>query len=344
VNVSLPIPIDYAPMEADLARDLPRGGDWIYEPKWDGFRCLVFRDGDRVDLRSKANKPLARYFPDVAAVMAGLEPSRFVLDGELVIPINGKLVFDELLLRIHPAGSRVAKLAAAHPAHFIAFDLLVDTRGRDRTGDPLRKRLEALDGMASRVLDPNPFIQLSPRTMDAGLAERWLAAEHGGLDGVIAKRADLPYASGARSAMSKIKKMRTADCVVGGFRYSKAGRTIGSMLLGLYDREGLLHHVGFCSALDAKKRREAGERLVPLAGGEGFTGRAPGGASRWGGEGSGEYESLKPEVVVEVEYDHFSGGRFRHGTRLVRWRPDKGARQCTMEQVEREGGSALGLL
>lgn len=342
--MALPISTDYQPMEAESAKTLPRRGDWIYEPKWDGFRCLVFRDGDRVDLRSKAGKPLSRYFPDVAGVMAGIAASRFVLDGELVIPVDGALDFDELLLRIHPAASRVEKLASAHPAHFIAFDLLVDTRGRDRTGDPLRERLETLDGMAAGILDAQPNIQISPRTEDVRLAERWLAAEHGGLDGVIAKRADLPYATGERTGMKKIKRMRTADCVVGGFRWSKAGKTIGSLLLGLYGEDDLLHHVGFCSALNAAKRAEADDRVIPLRGGEGFSGRAPGGPSRWRKEGSGEWEAVRPEVVVEVEYDHFSGGRFRHGTRLLRWRPDKAPRQCRMEQVERESRSAMGLL
>lgn len=342
--MALPISTDYEPMEAESAKTLPEGDGWIYEPKWDGFRCLVFRDGNHVDLRSKAGKPLARYFPDVAGVMAGIAASHFVLDGELVIPVDGALVFDELLLRIHPAASRVEKLAAAHPAHFIAFDLLVDTQGRDRTGDPLRKRLAALDGMAAGLLAPHQNIQTSPRTEDAANARQWLAAEHDGLDGVIAKRADVPYASGERTGMRKIKRMRTAECVVGGFRWSKAGRTIGSLLLGLYADDGKLHHVGFCSALSAARRREADERVIPLRGGEGFTGRAPGGPSRWRKEGSGDWEAVIPEIVVEVEYDHFSGGRFRHGTRLLRWRPDKAPRQCRMEQVEREGRSAMGLL
>lgn len=342
--MALPIPVDYPPMEADSARKIPERGDWIYEPKWDGFRCLAFRDGDEVDLRSKAGKPLARYFPDVAAVIAGIGASRFVLDGELVIPVDGALVFDELLLRIHPAASRVEKLAASHPAQLIVFDLLVDTRGRDRTGDPLRERLGALDGMAASLLDPHPSVRLSPRTDDVRVARKWLAAEHGGLDGVMAKRADLPYASGERTAMRKVKRMRTAECVVGGFRWSKAGGTLGSLLLGLHDAEGVLHHVGFCSAMNARSRREADEWLIPLRGGEGFTGRAPGGPSRWRKEGTGEYESVEPRIVVEVEYDHFSGGRFRHGTRFLRWRPDKDPRQCRIEQVERESRSAMHLL
>lgn len=342
--MALPIPTDYAPMEADSASAIPEDGDWIYEPKWDGFRCLAFRDGVHVDLRSKAGKPLARYFPDVAALIGAIPARRFVLDGELVIPVDGALVFDELLLRIHPAASRVEKLAAAHPAHLVAFDLLVDARGSNRTSDPLRERLRALDGMGSGALSGVERIHLSPRTADVELARQWLAGRHGGLDGVIAKRADAPYASGERTGMKKIKKMRTADCVVGGFRRSKNGRTIGSLLLGLHDGEGLLHHVGFCSALSGKKRKEATERVTPLAGGEGFTGRAPGGPSRWRREGSGDWEALEPTLVVEVEYDHFTGGRFRHGTRLLRWRPDKEPAQCTMAQVERESSSALGLL
>ena len=342
--MTLPLDLDYAPMEAELAPGLPRGDGWIYEPKWDGFRCLVFRDGASVDLRSKAGKPLARYFPEVAATMEALTPKRFVLDGEIVIPVDGALSFDDLLLRIHPAASRVKKLSEATPAHFVAFDLLVDARGRDVTERPLADRREALERFAATHFEGIPTLHLSPSTARHDQAARWLEDKAVGLDGVMAKRGDLPYASGERTAMIKVKRMRTADCVVGGFRWGKNGKDLGSLLLGLHDAGGELHHVGFCSALNAKIRAEAKAKMVPLRGGKGFSGRGPSGSSRWRKEGTGEWEAVRPEVVVEVEYDHFSQGRFRHGTRFLRWRPDKDPAQCTLRQVEKEGRSALGML
>ena len=342
--MALPLPPDFPPMEAESEGEIPTGAGWIYEPKWDGFRCLAFKDGKEVDLRSKAGKPLGRYFPDVVEAIAAIRAPRFVLDGEIVVPVGDALVFDELLLRIHPAGSRVAKLAAAHPARLVVFDLLVDARGKDRTRDPLERRRAALEEFAAKHLRDNHAIHLSPHTDDAAEARRWLAGGHGGLDGVMAKRTELAYASGERTAMVKVKRIRTAECVVGGFRWGKDGKSVGSLLLGLYDAEGLLHHVGFCSALNARVRKEAAERVVPARGGEGFTGRAPGGPSRWRKEGSGEWEALRPQVVVEVEYDHFTGGRFRHGTKFLRWRPDKSPEACRMEQVEKEGRSALATL
>lgn len=331
-------------MEAELVRSLPVGDEWIYEPKWDGFRCLVFKDGADVDLRSKSGKPLARYFPDLVATIAQIGTKRLVLDGEIVIPKDGALVFDELLRRIHPAESRVRKLAEANPAHLITFDLLVNSRGTDMTSRAFRTRRDGLQKLYSSRLEAISSIHLSPSTDDVAMARRWLAGEHGGLDGVMAKRVDLPYLGGERTGMKKIKRMKTAECVVGGFRWSKAGGTVGSLLLGLYDEEGDLHHVGFCSALNAGVRAEADDRLLPLRGGDGFSGRAPSGQSRWRTEGSGEWEPLNPETVAEVEYDHFAGGRFRHGTRFLRWRPDKDPGMCRMAQVEKEGSSAVGLL
>jgi ATP-dependent DNA ligase len=331
-------------MEAELTSKLPAGEGWIYEPKWDGFRCLAFRDGERVELRSKAGKPLGRYFPEIVRQLAALEPARFVLDGELVVPVDGALDFDRLLQRIHPAASRVKKLAEESPARFILFDLLVDATGKDLTGRAFAKRRAALQEFAKRYLAGHAAFQLSPSTHDAEEARRWLAGELGGLDGVMAKRADAAYASGERTAMKKVKRARTADCVVGGFRWVKAGDAVASLLLGLYDAEGKLDHVGFCSALNAAVRAEATAKLLPLRGGTGFTGRAPGGPSRWRTEGAGEFESLRPELVVEVGYDHFAGGRFRHGTKFVRWRPDKEPGACRIEQVEKEGRTALGLL
>lgn len=337
--MALPISVTYAPMEAKVSRTIPGGDGWLYEPKWDGFRCLVFRDGDEVDLRSKANKPLGRYFPEMVELIKSVKAKEFVLDGELVVPVDGILDFDELLQRIHPAESRVRKLAKAHPSNLVVFDLLVDADGNDLTKLPLSDRRKKLEAFSKKYLD-NPALRLSPQTDDQDLAERWLAGELGGLDGVVAKQAYAAYATGERTAMKKVKRMRTADCVVGGFRWSSSGGTIGSLLLGLYGDDGLLHHVGFCSALTAKTRPQAEEHLLPLRGGEGFTGRAPGGPSRWRTEGSGAFEAVRPEVVVEVEYDHYSGGRFRHGTRFLRWRPDKEPGQCTLDQVERERQNA----
>ena len=341
--MKLPVTPGYAPMEARLAAKLPSGEGWLYEPKWDGFRCLVFRAGDEVALRSKAGKPLDRYFPDVVEAVTAIGAERFVLDGEIVVPVEGTLSFDDLLQRIHPAESRVQTLARRHPAELIVFDLLVDAEGGDLTGGPLRDRRQALERFAAQSLPDSPRIHLSPATEDPVAAGRWLADSAAGLDGVMAKQLDAAYASGDRTAMVKVKRMRTADCVVGGYRTGKDGG-IGSLLLGLHDEEGLLHHVGFCSALNAKRRQEAVERVMPLRGGAGFSGSAPKGSSRWRKEGSGEWEPLEPVLVVEVSYDHFTQGRFRHGTRFERWRPDKAPEQCRLSQVEQESSNAMGML
>ncbi|HEX9106598.1 MAG TPA: ATP-dependent DNA ligase [Longimicrobiales bacterium] len=342
--MKLPIPSDYAPMEAEIAAELPLGDAWTYEPKWDGFRCLAFRDGDHVDLRSKAGKPLGRYFPDIVAAVGAVEAERFVLDGEIVIPVGGDLSFDELLMRIHPAESRVLKLAAEHPGLYVVFDLLVDGRGHDLTGLPLAERRAALEAFAEEYLDTEEgTIRLSPETDDPAEAGAWLRGGRQGLDGVVAKRRDLAYMSGER-AMVKVKRMRTADCVVGGFRWAKDGKQVGSLLLGLHGDDGLLHHVGFTGSMPAPVRAEATKRLKALREPPGFSGRAPGGPSRWRKEGSGDWEPVRPELVVEVQYDHFSGGRFRHGTRFLRWRPDKDPRSCTLKQVGKEAGRAAGML
>ena len=297
--MALPIPVDYEPMEAQLAKRIPAGEEWIYQPKWDGFRCLIFKDGQQIDLRSKAGKPLDRYFPDVVEIIRAAPAKQFVLDGELVVPVDGALVFDELLLRIHPAESRVQKLAAKHPAEVIAFDLLVDADGKSIVEQPLSERLSALEPFADRHLG-HERLHLSPSATSIEKAERWLSGALGGLDGVVAKEAEAPYYSGERKGMKKIKRMRSAECVVGGFRWSKSGKTVGSLLLGLYGEDGKLHHVGFCSALKEKVRKEADEKLISLRGGEGFSGKAPGGPSRWRKEGSGEWERLEPEVVVDA--------------------------------------------
>ena len=342
--MTLPLPRTFAPMEAQLVDQLPTGPDWQYEPKWDGFRCLVFRDGDRVDLVSKAGKPLTRYFPDLVEVMRQVKAPRFVLDGEIVVPVDHNLSFDELLLRIHPAQSRVLKLARQRPASYIAFDLLVDARGRALVSKHLPERRKALEAFATRSLGGVARVYVSPVATSTAVVRRWFGAVGDGLDGVIAKRRDVPYLSGDRSGMQKIKNMRTAECVVGGFRYGSKGRLVGSLLLGLYDDAGLLHHVGFTSNIKAAEKRELTKRLEKLVRPPGFTGQAPGGPSRWSTERSGQWKPLKPTLVVEVQYDHFSGGRFRHGTSFLRWRPDKSPRQCTMDQVEQEGRSAMRLL
>ena len=328
-------------------KEIPSGEGWIYEPKWDGFRCLVFRRDDEVLLQSKAGQPLGRYFPELVEAFRNLKPRLFVLDGEIVIFIDGQPSFDDLLMRIHPAESRVRRLAKETPASYLAFDLLLDERGRSLVDRPLPERRQELEsffevvwhgsqtraaGSKSRPA-PHDSIQLSPATDDRRQAERWMKELQGsGFDGVIAKRADAPYASGEHSAMVKIKKIRTADCVVGGFRYASKGGAIGSLLLGLYNDEGLLDHIGFSSSFKADERAKLKKVLEPLRGGSGFSGRAPGGPSRWSTERSGQWEPLQPKLVCEVSYDYFSQGRFRHGTKFLRWRPDKDPRQCTFEQ------------
>ena len=324
--------------------ELPLGSEWQYEPKWDGFRCIAFRDGAKIDLMSKSGKPLGRYFPDIVAALKELRAERFVVDGEIVIPVGSQLSFDDLLQRIHPAASRVRMLAAEHPAMLIAFDLLVDEKGKSLVKEPLCERRVALETFATRFLAGASAVRLSPATTSVRTVKRWYASVGSALDGVIAKRRDLAYQSGERTGMQKLKQKRTADCVVGGFRYASKGRSVGSLLLGLYDGDGLLDHVGFCSAFSVEQRRELTPRLEALVKPPGFTGQAPGGPSRWSTARTGEWEPLATKLVVEVEYDHFTGGRFRHGTGFVRWRPDKAPRQCTMKQVAREAASSLLLL
>jgi ATP-dependent DNA ligase len=331
-------------MEAKSVEEIPSGPGWLYEPKWDGFRCLVFRRGDTVLLQSKAGQPLGRYFPELVEAFRALPARQFVLDGEIVIFIDGQLSFDDLLMRIHPAESRIRKLSRETPASFLAFDLLVGEHGKSLLERPLQERREALEQFFKSFLRRNEIIRLSPTTHDRGQAERWMKELAGsGFDGVVAKRADAPYASGRRTAMVKIKRIRTADCVVGGFRWASKGGEVGSLLLGLYTDEGLLDHVGFTSSFRAEQRKELKKILEPLRGREGFSGRAPGGPSRWSTERSGQWEPLKPKLVCEVSYDYFSQGRFRHGTKFLRWRPDKDPRQCTFEQVQpaRVKGGAL---
>ncbi|MBA3847254.1 MAG: ATP-dependent DNA ligase [Planctomycetes bacterium] len=334
--MALPIIQPFAPMEALSIAELPRGDGWQYEPKWDGFRCIVVRDGDDIALQSKAGQPLARYFPEVVAQVRAIGARRFVLDGELVVSVDGAPSFGALQQRIHPAASRIARLALETPAQLMLFDLLVDERGRSLIDLALSERRRRLAAFASRHLGAEEDVLLSPATTNRAIAQGWMDDLGDALDGVIAKRLDQPYQPGER-AMRKIKRVRTADCVVGGFRYGAngtgAGKLVGSLLLGLYGDDGLLHHVGHTSSMPAVDRPALTRRLEAMRGGPGFTGRAPGGPSRWSRDRDSSWIPLKPKLVVEVSYDHASEGRMRHGSRFVRFRPDKAPAQCTMVQL-----------
>jgi len=321
-------------MEMRAVSDVPSGPQWQYEPKWDGFRCLAFREGRDVVLQSKAGQPLGRYFPEIVDALSRLRTKTFVLDGELVVPIAGAFSFDTLQQRIHPAASRVTMLSKATPAWYLVFDLL-DEDGRDLVDLPLEERRARLESFAAQL--DGETLRLSPATRDRKVVDDWFARVGGALDGVIAKRADAAYASGTRDAAVKVKRVRTADCVVGGYRFAKdSTEAIGSLLLGLYDDDGLLDYIGFCSAFPAEERRALIERLRPHLGEPGFTGGAPGGApSRWTRdiERDRSYVKMKHDLVLEVAFDQVTGGRIRHGTRPVRWRVDKAPRQCTLEQL-----------
>lgn len=322
------------PMEAKAVGSLPSGNQWQFEPKWDGFRCLVFKAGDAVDLRAKSGKSLSRYFPEMIAALRASKVDHFVLDGELTVPSGDTLSFDALQARIHPAASRVARLAIETPALLILFDCLATTKAGSLLQAPLTERRSRLEELAGR-LGHNARVRLTPITLDRAEAERWLEKTHGALDGVVAKRADAPYAVGER-AMFKVKRLRTADCVAGGFRYAQGTKQVGSILLGLFNGAGKLDHVGFTSSISNADRPALTARLERLRGGPGFTGDAPGAPSRWSSERSAAWIPLRPDLVVEVSYDHVTGGRFRHGTMLLRWRPDKALHQCTIEQLEEE--------
>jgi len=316
-------------MEAKLVDRLPEGEGWQFEPKWDGFRCMAFRDGADVALMSKSGKPLERYFPELAAALRGLAEDRFVVDGEIVVPIGGTLSFAALQARLHPAASRIAKLSQETPAQLILFDCL-QIRAVDWTGEPLDKRRVALEQFAKTL---PPSVLVSPMTCERTVAQGWLERTGGALDGVMAKRRDQPYRPGER-AMFKHKVERTADCVVGGFRTDATGKRLASLLLGLYDEAGLLHHVGYTSSFSGPQRAELLARFEPLRGQSAFTGSAPGGASRWSKPGaSSKWVPVRPTEIAEVAYDQITGNRFRHGTTFRRWRPDKRAQQCTFDQL-----------
>lgn len=333
------IPVLVDAMEARSVNAIPDGKGWQYEPKWDGFRCLLMRDSGAVAMYSKSGQDLTRYFPEVVGAALALREKSFVLDGEIVVPVGGQFSFDDLLQRIHPAVSRVKKLAKQTPALFLAFDLL--KKGKtELAAQPLTKRRLQLEDFAARYFPGANLFRLSPASLKLKDAQRWLASAGGGSDGVIAKRLDLPYQAGNRDGMQKIKRYRSADCVIGGFRYGENLQTgrkvVGSLLLGLYDADGLLHHVGFSSGIKAKDKPPLTDKLEAVRQDRSFTGNAPGGPSRWSTKRSSEWQPVKPKYVVEVSYDHFTGERFRHGTSILRWRPDKKPSQCTMEQVKQK--------
>ena len=319
-------------MEALIAAELPAGPGWQFEPKWDGFRCIARRNGDTIEMISRSGKPLGRYFPEVLEMLRRVKEPRFTLDGELIIPVDDRLDFEALQMRLHPAESRVRKLSSETPAQLMLFDVL-EIAEKGFAPEPLSERRKALERFHSK--NAVDGLLLSPATEDRKAAVDWLNRSGGALDGVVAKRLGQPYRFGER-AMIKVKQLRTADCVVGGFRYAEKKHEVGSLLLGLYDDEGILHHVGFTSGISAKERPELTERLEALIGPPGFTGNAPGGPSRWNTERSGQWQPLKPELVVEVRYDQVTGRRFRHGTALLRWRPDKAPKQCTFDQIAPE--------
>ena len=339
--MNLPVTPPVAPMLARLARTLPEGPGWVFEPKWDGFRCIVFRDGDQVELGSRKEKPLTRYFPDVVDAVRAQLPPRCVVDGEIVIAGAGGLDFDALLQRIHPADSRVRRLAVETPASLVAFDVLAlddaDLRGRPFA----ERRSRLLDALA----EVRPPVHVTPATDDRATALEWFDRFEGaGLDGVVAKSVDLPYVEDQR-VMVKVKHERTADCVVAGFRWHKSGPVVGSLLLGLYDEKGVLHNAGAAAAFSAERRRELVDELEPYrvqpdAGGshpwQGGQpeGRRPGAPSRWHAGKDRSFELLRPELVCEVAYDHLQGDRFRHVAAFRRWRPDRKPESCTYAQLE----------
>jgi ATP-dependent DNA ligase len=340
--VTLPFAPPLAPMLAKLASALPDGAGWLFEPKWDGFRALAFRDGANLFLQSRDLKPLNRYFPELEAPLLANLPDRSVLDGEIVIATDRGLDFDALLLRIHPAASRVKLLSETSAASFVAWDLLA-LGDRDLRTVPQLERRAALESALARAAPP---VFVTPATRDRAQAADWFQRFEGaGLDGVIAKRADDAYHPGKRT-MLKIKHVRTADCVVGGFRWHKGGEgeRIGSLLLGLYDDGGVLHHVGITSSFTAARRRELVGELAPLREGAlehhpwreygGFGERRPGASSRWNRGKDLSWEPLRPERVCEVAYDHLQRDRFRHATTFKRWRPDKSPADCRYDQLD----------
>ncbi|GAA1255578.1 ATP-dependent DNA ligase [Kitasatospora nipponensis] len=347
--MDLPLLPPLDPMLAKAVDTIPAG--MHYEAKWDGFRAIVFRDGEEVEIASRTGKSLARYFPELLTAFRAELPARCVLDGEIVLAHDGRLHFEELQERIHPAASRVARLAAENPATFVAFDLLA-LDDRSLADQPLSVRRPAL---VAALAGAGPWVHTAPATTDRALAERWFTEFEGaGLDGIVAKPLDQPYRPGVRS-MFKIKHGRTADCVVAGYREHKDGQGVGSLLLGLYDATGTLQHVGVCASFTAARRRELAAELAPLrmadptghpwaAWGEEEaheSNRMPGAPSRWSGGKDAQWIALRPELVCEVAYDHMEGTRFRHTTRFRRWRTDRSPQSCDYTQLDEPVGSDL---
>ncbi len=344
-RVRLPVNPPVSPMLAKLTRELPPADGYFWEPKWDGFRCIVFRDGDEVELLSRNERSLTRYFPELVEAIVRQLPPRCVVDGEIVIATGDGLDFEALLQRIHPAESRVERLARQTPASFVAFDFLA-LGDEDLRGLPFLERRRRLEQALAGV---EPPVHVTPITADRSVAADWFRRFEGaGLDGVVAKSPGLRYVEGKRE-MIKVKHQRTADCVVGGFRWHKDGHGVGSLLLGLYDVSGTLHHVGVATGLSSAARSKLAKELGPLQEGalEGHpwaawrsagaheSQRMPGGPSRWTGKRDLSWEPVRPERVVEVAYDHLQGDRFRHATKLVRWRPDRTPESCTYAQLDR---------
>lgn len=322
----------FLPMEARLVDDLPAGKDWRYEPKWDGFRCLAFKRKGKVELQSKSGKPLGRYFPEVVALLERLKPENFVLDGELLSgDAKSGYSFSALQMRLHPAASRIHKLSVEAPASLVLFDLLGGEKGEDYKSVPFGERRRALEKFFKH--NDTKGLLLSPIETSLDVASKWLSHKTWHVDGLMAKNIHDVYTPEERT-MQKYKVIRTADCVVGGFRYESKSKTIGSLLLGLYDDEGKLNHVGFTSSMSREERAALTKKLEKLVAAPGFTGKAPGGPSRWSTDKTADWQPLKSEIVVEVAFDQVTDDRFRHGTRLVRFRPDKSPRQCTMTQIE----------
>jgi ATP-dependent DNA ligase len=327
--MALPFAPPLDPMLAKAEESIPVGEGYCYEPKWDGFRTVVFKDGDAVHLGSRNGLPMQRYFPEVVELMKRELNLDAVLDGELFIPGPKGLDFDALQMRIHPAASRVQKLSQEIPAGFVAFDLLA-VGGEDLRGLPFSERRKRLVAVCPVKADFFP----TPQTKDPAVARAWFDDFEGaGLDGVIARREDLPYRPGER-VMVKVKHGRTADCVVGGYRLGKKEGTIGALLLGMYDEKGVLHHVGHTSSFTVKEKRELVDRVKPYEGGTSFgAGRTPGAPSRWSSDKDTSWTPLTPTLVCEVKFDYLQGGRFRHGATFVRWRSDKPPKDCTYDQL-----------
>ena len=322
------------PMEALLVGRLPEGEQWRYEPKWDGFRCLAYKRNGSLTLRSKSGKPLERYFPDIVGVLRKLPAKRFVLDGELLVEGESGYSFSDLQLRLHPAASRVNMLAQKQPATFVIFDILESEDNVEIMTAPLAERRLILEHFYKTYCSKEQAVKLSPQTESIPQAMKWLDSTGWYVDGIVAKNSTDVYVPGER-LMQKYKPIRTADCVVGGFRYGKDSKEVGSLLLGLYDDDGRLHHVGFTSGIAKADKPSLTKKLEKLVREPGFTGNAPGAPSRWSTERSAQWKPLLPRLVVEVTFDHVTDQRFRHGTKLVRFRPDKAPRQCTMEQLRR---------